>query len=55
VPGSSSPDWLNKSDGCSGSSKCICGYFTQSLIPADESSGTIGGTDLGATTIQLTG
>jgi len=57
VPGASSPDWLDKSDsyhGCGGDVKGIFGYFVQGLIPSD-SSGTIGGTNLGAQFIKLTG
>jgi hypothetical protein len=52
VPGSSAADWLNPNHTCGGSAKCIFGYFTHALVPAD---GTIGGTDLGADIVKLTG
>jgi Flp pilus assembly protein TadG len=52
LPGFFASDWLNPANNCKGTDKCINGYFTQGLIPA---SGTIGGTDLGARIIKLTG
>jgi Flp pilus assembly protein TadG len=52
VPGASASDWLNPANNCSGSAKCINGYFTQGLIPAV---GTIGGTNLGASIALLSG
>jgi Flp pilus assembly protein TadG len=52
LPGASAPDWLNPSNDCSGSDKCINGYFTQGIIP-DTSS--LGGTYLGAAVIRITG
>jgi putative Flp pilus-assembly TadE/G-like protein len=48
----SEPDWLNPANNCKGSDKCINGYFTQGLVP---NPGTIGGPNLGAEVIQLTG
>jgi putative Flp pilus-assembly TadE/G-like protein len=45
-------DWLNPGNDCSGSTFCLNGYFTRGLIP---SSGSIGGPDLGATIIRLSG
>jgi hypothetical protein len=52
LPGFSAPSWLTGIDYCKGNSKCIYGYFTQGLIP---SAGTLGGTSLGASIVQLTG
>jgi Putative Flp pilus-assembly TadE/G-like len=52
LPGFSASDWLNPANDCKGSDKCINGYFTQGLIPDP---GTIGGPNLGAHIIQLTG
>jgi hypothetical protein len=45
-------DWLNPGNDCSGSTFCLNGYFTRGLIPL---SGSIGGPDLGATIIRLSG
>ncbi len=44
LPGASASDWLNPANNCSGSSKCIDGYFTRGIIP---STGSMGGTCLG--------
>jgi len=52
LPGFTASDWLNPANNCKGSDKCINGYFTQGLIP---SAGSIGGTNLGATIIVLSG
>ncbi|HEX9066285.1 MAG TPA: TadE/TadG family type IV pilus assembly protein [Streptosporangiaceae bacterium] len=52
LPGFSASDWLNPANNCKGSDKCINGYFTRGLIP---SPGTIGGPNLGADVIALTG
>jgi Flp pilus assembly protein TadG len=52
LPGFSVSDWLNSKNDCKGSDFCINGFFTQGLIP---SSGSIGGPDLGATIIVLSG
>ncbi|GLZ35829.1 hypothetical protein Lesp02_80160 [Lentzea sp. NBRC 105346] len=52
LPGFSESDWLNKNNDCKGSDKCVNGYFVQGLIPT---TGTIGGPDLGAYVVQLTG
>ena len=56
-PGFFASDWLNPANDCSGSDKCINGYFTHGLIPIDQlpNGGTLGGTDLGADIIKLTG
>jgi hypothetical protein len=45
-------DWLNSKNDCKGSNVCINGYFTQGLIP---SIGSLGGPDLGAYIVKLTG
>jgi hypothetical protein len=45
-------DWLNSANNCTGNQFCIDGYFTQGLIP---SVGNLGGTQLGADGVQLTG
>jgi Flp pilus assembly protein TadG len=52
LPGSTQPDWLNPANDCKGSDKCINGYFTQGLIP---STGSVGGPNLGASIIVLSG
>ncbi len=50
--GFSASDWLDPSNNCTGSDECINGYFTQALSTTP---GPIGGTDLGADVVQLTG
>jgi hypothetical protein len=45
-------DWLNPANNCTGGKFCIDGYFTRGLIP---STGALGGTDLGASIVKLTG
>ncbi len=45
-------DWLNSANNCKGSSFCLNGYFTQGLIPT---LGSLGGTNLGAYIVRLTG
>ena len=45
-------DWLNPANNCKGSNFCIDGYFTHGLIP---STGGLGGHDLGASIVKLTG
>lgn len=52
LSGFTASDWLNPANNCTGSDKCINGYFTQGLIP---NPGTIGGHNLGADIIALTG
>jgi len=52
LPGSSDSDWLNSGNDCQGSDFCINGYFTQGLIP---SAGSVGGPNLGASIIVLSG
>jgi len=45
-------DWLNPANDCAGSDVCLNGYFTQGVVPF---SGSLGGTNLGASVIELTG
>jgi Flp pilus assembly protein TadG len=52
LPGFTASDWLNPANDCTGSDKCINGYFTQGLVPDP---GTIGGPNLGADIITLSG
>jgi len=52
LSGASASDWLKSSNSCSGSSKCINGYFTHALIPY---TGSLSSTYLGAAIIRLTG
>lgn len=52
LPGASASDWLNPANNCSGSSKCINGYFTQGIIPSTSS---LSGGYLGAAVIRVTG
>lgn len=52
LPGFKATDWLNPANDCTGSDFCINGYFTQGLIP---SVGSVGGNNLGADIIKLTG
>ena len=52
LPGSAASDWLDPANDCTGSDECINGFFVRALIPA---SGAVGGPDLGATEIKLSG
>jgi len=52
LSGFSTPSWLTGLDRCTGSSKCVYGYFTQGLIP---SAGALGGPSMGASVVQLAG
>jgi len=52
LPGFTAPSWLSGESYCSGSDKCVYGFFTQGLVP---SAGAIGGPNLGATVVELTG
>ncbi len=45
-------DWLNPANDCSGSTYCLNGYFTLGVVPF---TGSLNGTNLGASVIQLTG
>ncbi|MBO0825879.1 MAG: hypothetical protein J2P27_18800, partial [Actinobacteria bacterium] len=45
-------DWVTGSYPCGGSNFCLSGFFTHGLIP---SVGDLGGPDLGAYTVKLTG
>ena len=50
--GFNAEDWLNTENDCTGSDYCIEGYFIQGLVPYP---GSLGGTNLGAYIIALTG
>jgi hypothetical protein len=52
MPGFSQQDWLTGKLPCTGSTFCLSGFFTQGLIPA---TGSLGGTNLGAYIVKLTG
>jgi Flp pilus assembly protein TadG len=52
LPGASASDWLEPSNDCSGTNKCINGYFTQDIIPY---TGSMSSTYLGAAVIRITG
>jgi Flp pilus assembly protein TadG len=52
MPGFTAKDWLNPKNDCKGSSFCLNGYFTQGLVPT---TGTLGGPNLGADIIKLSG
>ena len=52
LPGFQATSWLTGKLPCTGSDKCISGFYTQGLIPAG---GTVVGSSMGATVIQLTG
>jgi Flp pilus assembly protein TadG len=45
-------DWLNPANSCQGTDYCLSGYFVQGVIPA---TGSLDGTDLGVSVIDLTG
>ena len=51
-PGFFAADWLNPADSCQGTDYCLTGYFVQGVIPA---TGSLGGTYLGSSVIDLTG
>jgi Flp pilus assembly protein TadG len=52
MPSFAAPDWLKPANDCRGSAFCLNGYFTKGLIPA---SGSLGGPNLGAVIVQLSG
>jgi hypothetical protein len=52
LPGATAPDWLNPANACPAAQQCINGFFVQGLVPA---TGPVGGPDLGATEIRLSG
>lgn len=52
LPGSAAPDWLNPANSCAGAQQCIEGFFVREFVPA---TGPIGGPDLGAMEIKLSG
>ncbi len=45
--------WLSNKNLCSGSDRCLYGFFTKALVPADATIGT--GTNYGATVVNLIG
>ncbi|MGN6676793.1 MAG: TadE/TadG family type IV pilus assembly protein [Streptosporangiaceae bacterium] len=45
-------DWLNSANDCQGTNYCLNGYFTQGVVPF---TGSLNGTYLGASVIELTG
>jgi len=51
-PGFFAADWLNPANSCQGTDYCLTGYFVQGIIPA---TGSLTGTELGASVIDLTG
>ena len=52
LPGFTAQDWLDPANSCQGTDYCVTGYFVQGVIPA---TGTLSGTYLGASIIELTG
>ncbi len=52
LPGFEAADWLDSTNSCQGTDYCLTGYFVQGVIPA---TGSLDGTDLGASVIDLTG
>lgn len=54
LPGFNAPDWLNPANTCTGSEKCIFGFFVdEQFMPGG--GGSIGGPDRGVSIIKLTG
>jgi Flp pilus assembly protein TadG len=45
-------DWLNPANNCQGTNYCLNGYFTLGVVPF---TGSLNGTNLGASVIELTG
>jgi Flp pilus assembly protein TadG len=52
LPGAFRSDWLNPANNCSGNNYCVNGYFTLGVVPF---TGSLNGTNLGASVIELTG
>jgi Flp pilus assembly protein TadG len=52
LPGFTAQDWLDPANSCQGTDYCVTGYFVQGVVPA---TGTLSGTYLGASIIELTG
>lgn len=53
LPGFNAPDWLNPANKCTGSQKCVFGFFIdEQLMPGG---GSFGGPDRGVSIIKLTG
>jgi hypothetical protein len=55
LPGFNQPSILSGISFCSGSEKCLYGYFTEALVPSATFSTTGGGTYRGATAVALVG
>ncbi len=53
LPSFKQNDWVTGKDPCSGGQSCISGFFIQALVPSV--AGSLGGTNLGADIIKLTG
>jgi hypothetical protein len=51
--GFSAPSWLTGGHSCSGSQRCLYGYFTRGLVPT--TGVVIGGPDLGVSVVNLVG
>ena len=52
LPSMTATDWVTNTVPCSGGSSCISGFFTHDLV---DTAGSLGGVDLGADIIKLTG
>lgn len=52
LPSMSATDWVTGKIPCSGGNSCISGFFTHDLV---DTAGSLGGVDLGADIIKLTG
>jgi Flp pilus assembly protein TadG len=52
LPSMNATDWVTGKLPCTGSNSCISGFFTHDLV---DTAGTLGGVDLGADIIKLTG
>ena len=52
LPGFAASDWLDPAKNCPVTTYCLNGYFVQGVIAA---TGSVSGTDLGASVIDLTG
>lgn len=44
--------WLTSQNHCKGDDKCVYGYFTTALLPADA---VLGGLEMGATAVRMLG
>jgi len=52
LPSFFASDWLDPANNCSGTNYCLNGFFTTGVVPF---TGDLGGTNLGASVIALTG